>query len=205
MPTVSSVSRAAARPSYRDNPPRRYCRPFSRHAVVHRWSPGISLGSLDLNLLIVFATLMRERTVRRAGKRLGRSQPATSHALANATLVEVSGIASLTPTIWAQEFKILRGSRTRRFDRCCAQNFSDLFSKTQRHCRYGHLTSNTTGPRIGVPTIGLLGESLAMNAILLVAMLSLIIPASARLWGERYQAGLSPIRRERCHRGHPLR
>lgn len=41
-----------------------------------------TLRSLDLNLLTVFATLMAERSVTRAGERLGLSQPATSGALA---------------------------------------------------------------------------------------------------------------------------
>ena len=39
-------------------------------------------GSIDLNLLVVFDMLMREHSLTRAGKRLGLSQPATSHALA---------------------------------------------------------------------------------------------------------------------------
>ena len=39
-------------------------------------------GSIDLNLLIVFDAVMQERNLTRAGKRLGLSQPATSHALA---------------------------------------------------------------------------------------------------------------------------
>jgi DNA-binding transcriptional LysR family regulator len=42
----------------------------------------VNLGSTDLNLLIVFDVLMRERSLTRAGRRLGLSQPATSHALA---------------------------------------------------------------------------------------------------------------------------
>ncbi len=41
-----------------------------------------TLRSLDLNLLRVFTTLMQERSVTRAGERLGLSQPATSGALA---------------------------------------------------------------------------------------------------------------------------
>jgi len=44
--------------------------------------PGMNWGSIDLNLLIVFDVLMQERNLTRAGKRLGLSQPATSHALA---------------------------------------------------------------------------------------------------------------------------
>jgi DNA-binding transcriptional LysR family regulator len=43
---------------------------------------GMNWGSVDLNLLIVFDVLMQERTITRAGKRLGLSQPAASHALA---------------------------------------------------------------------------------------------------------------------------
>jgi DNA-binding transcriptional LysR family regulator len=40
------------------------------------------LGSIDLNLLVVFDAIMQERSVTRAGHRLGLSQPAMSHALA---------------------------------------------------------------------------------------------------------------------------
>ncbi|WP_211229166.1 LysR family transcriptional regulator [Acetobacter nitrogenifigens] len=40
------------------------------------------LEHIDLNLLVVFEALMVERNVTRAGARLGRSQPATSAALA---------------------------------------------------------------------------------------------------------------------------
>src|SRR3979409_2497024 len=39
------------------------------------------LGALDLNLLVVFDAIMRDRSVTRAGHRLGLSQPAMSHAL----------------------------------------------------------------------------------------------------------------------------
>lgn len=38
-------------------------------------------GAFDLNLLIVFDAVMQERSVTRAGDRLGLSQPAVSHAL----------------------------------------------------------------------------------------------------------------------------
>jgi DNA-binding transcriptional LysR family regulator len=39
-------------------------------------------GTIDLNLLIVFDLLMQERNLTRSGRRIGLSQPATSHALA---------------------------------------------------------------------------------------------------------------------------
>jgi DNA-binding transcriptional LysR family regulator len=39
------------------------------------------LTTFDLNLLVVFETILRERHVTRAGERLGLSQPAMSHAL----------------------------------------------------------------------------------------------------------------------------
>lgn len=42
---------------------------------------GPSLAALDLNLLVVFDAIMRDRSVTRAGQRLGLSQPAMSHAL----------------------------------------------------------------------------------------------------------------------------
>jgi DNA-binding transcriptional LysR family regulator len=40
------------------------------------------LSSFDLNLLVVFDAIMQEKTLTRAGLRLGMSQPAVSHALA---------------------------------------------------------------------------------------------------------------------------
>ena len=43
--------------------------------------PGVKLGAIDLNLLVVFDAVMQERNVTRAGQRLGLSQPALSHAL----------------------------------------------------------------------------------------------------------------------------
>jgi DNA-binding transcriptional LysR family regulator len=39
------------------------------------------LGAIDLNLLVVFDAIMRDRSVTRSGQRLGLSQPAMSHAL----------------------------------------------------------------------------------------------------------------------------
>jgi DNA-binding transcriptional LysR family regulator len=42
----------------------------------------VKLGAIDLNLLVVFDAVMHERSVTRAGNRLGLSQPAMSHALA---------------------------------------------------------------------------------------------------------------------------
>src|SRR5882762_5314854 len=38
-------------------------------------------GAFDLNLLIVFDAVMQERSVTRAGQKIGLSQPAMSHAL----------------------------------------------------------------------------------------------------------------------------
>src|SRR3979411_2648973 len=38
-------------------------------------------GAFDLNLLIVFDAVMQDRSVTRAGSRIGLSQPAMSHAL----------------------------------------------------------------------------------------------------------------------------
>src|SRR5882757_5397632 len=46
---------------------------------VNKTAP--KLGAIDLNLLVVFDAIMRERSVTRAGRRLGLSQPAMSHAL----------------------------------------------------------------------------------------------------------------------------
>jgi DNA-binding transcriptional LysR family regulator len=41
----------------------------------------MKLRSIDLNLLVVLDALIAERSVQQAGKRLGLSQSATSHAL----------------------------------------------------------------------------------------------------------------------------
>src|SRR3981081_2467468 len=43
--------------------------------------PALKLGAVDLNLLVVFDAILRERSVTRAGQHLGLSQPAMSHAL----------------------------------------------------------------------------------------------------------------------------
>jgi DNA-binding transcriptional LysR family regulator len=48
----------------------------SVESVTNDW------GAIDLNLLIVFDAVMQERSLTRAGRRLGLSQPAASHALA---------------------------------------------------------------------------------------------------------------------------
>src|SRR5438445_13821924 len=50
-----------------------HCHHMEMHPVNWR--------AFDLNLLVVFDGLMQERSVTRAGKRLGMSQPALSHAL----------------------------------------------------------------------------------------------------------------------------
>jgi DNA-binding transcriptional LysR family regulator len=44
--------------------------------------PMMNWDQIDLNLLVTFDTVMQERNLTRAGRRLGLSQPATSHALA---------------------------------------------------------------------------------------------------------------------------
>src|SRR5882757_7596846 len=49
------------------------------HGRVNKPVP--RLGAIDLNLLVVFDAIMVERSVTRAGQRLGLSQPAISHAL----------------------------------------------------------------------------------------------------------------------------
>src|SRR3954462_14545357 len=41
-----------------------------------------SLGSIDLNLLVALDALLRDANVTTAGRRIGLSQPAMSHALA---------------------------------------------------------------------------------------------------------------------------
>src|SRR5277367_2324157 len=48
---------------------------FHIHMSAMNW------GAFDLNLLIVFDAVMQERSVTKAGSRIGLSQPAMSHAL----------------------------------------------------------------------------------------------------------------------------
>jgi DNA-binding transcriptional LysR family regulator len=50
-------------------------------AMLSQNDSGMNLGLIDLNLLIVFDALMHERNLTRAGRRIGLSQPAASHAL----------------------------------------------------------------------------------------------------------------------------
>jgi DNA-binding transcriptional LysR family regulator len=45
-------------------------------------SAAMNWNAFDLNLLVVFDAIMQEKTLTRAGQRLGMSQPAVSHALA---------------------------------------------------------------------------------------------------------------------------
>ncbi len=68
----------------------------------------INWGAIDLNLLIVFDAVMQERNLTRAGRRLGLSQPAASHALARlrATLKDdlfVRTPDGMQPTARAQQ------------------------------------------------------------------------------------------------------
>ena len=48
---------------------------------LHSYMLAMNWGAFDLNLLIVFDAVMQERSVTRAGGRIGLSQPAMSHAL----------------------------------------------------------------------------------------------------------------------------
>src|SRR2546423_8534305 len=48
---------------------------------LHMEMRHVNWRAFDLNLLVVFDGLMQERSVTRAGRRLGMSQPALSHAL----------------------------------------------------------------------------------------------------------------------------
>src|ERR1700716_2677586 len=66
------------------------------------------LGAIDLNLLVVFDAIMRDRSVTRAGHRLGLSQPAMSHALTRLRHMLkdelfVRSPNGMMPTPWAEE------------------------------------------------------------------------------------------------------
>jgi DNA-binding transcriptional LysR family regulator len=54
---------------------------LARLGEVSLAGPSVKWGAIDLNLLVVFDAVMQERSVTRAGQRLGLSQPAMSHAL----------------------------------------------------------------------------------------------------------------------------
>lgn len=65
-------------------------------------------GRFDLNLLAVFEAVMQERNMTRAGKRLGLSQPAVSHALARLRVMLkddllVRGPEGMMPTVRAEQ------------------------------------------------------------------------------------------------------
>ena len=65
-------------------------------------------GKVDLNLLAVFDVVMRERNMTRAGKLLGLSQPAVSHALARLRIMLkdellVRGPEGMMPTARAEQ------------------------------------------------------------------------------------------------------
>jgi DNA-binding transcriptional LysR family regulator len=75
----------------------------------------LHLASTDLNLLVVLDALLEERSVTRAAKRLGRTQPATSHALArlralfeDPLLVRVGGAMRPTPRAAALASEVAR-------------------------------------------------------------------------------------------------
>src|ERR1700704_6382165 len=55
--------------------------PVSRSSPTAPKGHRMNWGAFDLNLLIVFDAVMQERSVTRAGGRIGLSQPAVSHAL----------------------------------------------------------------------------------------------------------------------------
>src|SRR6202166_1404382 len=48
---------------------------------LHSYMSIMNWGAIDLNLLVVFDAVMQERSVTRAGQKIGLSQPAMSHAL----------------------------------------------------------------------------------------------------------------------------
>ena len=58
----------------------------------------VNLNAFDLNLLIVFDALMRERSVTRAGDSIGLSQPAVSHALSRLRLLLGDELFVRTPS-----------------------------------------------------------------------------------------------------------
>ena len=73
--------------------------------------PPVRLAAIDLNLLVVFDAVMRERSVTRAGRHLGLSQPAMSHALARLRHMLkddlfIRGPRGMAPTPRAEELAV---------------------------------------------------------------------------------------------------
>ena len=89
MSTRISRSDNGARTTRRRRAARRAGASSRRRPRRWRWSDvgsngrgrAMNWGAFDLNLLIVFDAVMQERSVTRAGNRIGLSQPAMSHAL----------------------------------------------------------------------------------------------------------------------------
>lgn len=74
-------------------------------------TPRVRLAAIDLNLLVVFDAVMRERSVTRAGHHLGLSQPAMSHALARLRHMLkddlfIRGPRGMAPTPRAEELAV---------------------------------------------------------------------------------------------------
>ena len=69
-----------------------------------RYTAAVNLAAIDLNVLVALDAILSEASVTRAAARIGRSQPATSHALNRARelfgdplLVRMRGALQLTP------------------------------------------------------------------------------------------------------------
>jgi DNA-binding transcriptional LysR family regulator len=69
--------------------------PAPRSGQQH--SAAINWNSFDLNLLVIFDAIMHEKTLTRAGHRLGMSQPAVSHALARLRVILKDDLVVRTP------------------------------------------------------------------------------------------------------------
>ncbi len=69
-----------------------------KEAFRHSIMPTMNWSAYDLNLLVVFDALTRERSVTRAGARIGLSQPAMSHALARLRFMLKDDLFVRTPT-----------------------------------------------------------------------------------------------------------
>jgi hypothetical protein len=101
------------------------------------------LGAIDLNLLVVFDAIMMERSVTRAGQRLGLSQPAISHALTRLRHMLrdelfVRSPNGMMPTPRAEQLGQLCGDRSRCADRrTCCQDCSrgDAGFSAERHAK----------------------------------------------------------------------
>ena len=64
---------------------------------IHAVDNSLRLSSLDLNLLVVFDAILKDRNITAAGRRIGLSQPAMSNALSRSSSAQCSPSRGIRP------------------------------------------------------------------------------------------------------------